>query len=46
MIKEAEGKGGRDKKSLQEVVQGFVQGSGVKEATKRGCIRAVRDITL
>ena len=37
-MKEAEGKGGCEKKSLPEVVQGFVQGSGVTEATKMCCI--------
>ena len=38
MMKEAEEKGGCEKKSLPEVVQGFVQGSGVTEATEMCCI--------
>ena len=40
MIEEAEGKGGWNKKSLPEVGQGFIQGSGVAEATKMICIFA------
>ena len=38
MMKEAEENFGREKKSLPEVAQGFVQGSGVTEATKMCCI--------
>ena len=34
MINEAKRKGGWNKKLLPDVVQGFMQGSGVTEATK------------
>ena len=38
MIKEAKDKGGSNKKSLPEVVQGFKRGCAVTEATKVSCI--------